>query len=245
MTIRFYRTFVSTLFSFVVALTIQAELPSDVKEILEKSIEATGGREKIEAIKSSRMIGEFSMPAMGMTGKSEVVHSYPNKIYILQEIPGMGEIVQAFDGEKGWAQDPMQGFRALSDQEIASLKQNESISESLNYEDSFISGEVLGEADVDGEAVWKVKLVDADTEGEEIHYYGKESGLLLKMELEVDMGPMGRIPAEMLIKEYGTQDGVSYPSKMVMSNAGMEINLNFNSLELNPEVDDSLFTAPQ
>lgn len=245
MTNRFSKIFSTVMISLSVAFFAQAELSKDVQDILEKSIEATGGREKLEKIKSSRMLAEFTMSGMGVSGTSEIVHAYPNKIYIIQRIEGLGEIIQAFDGEKGWAQDPMQGFRMLSDVEVAALKQNESITEALNYDDTYEGGEVLGEESVDGVAVWKVKLVDANTQNEETHYYAKESGRLLKVELEVDMGPMGKVPAVMKISKYSEQDGIAYPSEMEMSNAGMVINLTFNELELNPVVEDSLFAAPQ
>lgn len=225
--------------------SLHAELPNDVTKILEKSIEATGGREALANIKSSRLTGTFSIQAMGMTGTSEVVQAYPDKVYNKQELPQIGEMVQAYDGEVGWAQDPMQGFRYLSEGEVESLKQGESFADMLDYEEAFSSGEVLSESEIEGEPTVSIKLVSANTEAEETRHYSKESGLLLRVDTVADMGPMGKVPASMNIKEYQEQEGIVYPSLMEMTNAGMLISMTFDSLEINPEIDDALFAAPQ
>ncbi|EDY83039.1 hypothetical protein VDG1235_2663 [Verrucomicrobiia bacterium DG1235] len=226
-------------------VSLQAELSDDVVSVLEANIEASGGREALAAIKSSRLKGTFSISAMGMTGTSEIVQAYPDKVYSVQTLPGMGEMIQAFDGEVGWAQDPMQGFRLLSEGEIATLKQNESFADMLDFESAFSGGEVLADADVNGVMATVLKLIDAESGDEQTHYYSKETGLLLRMDMIADMGPMGKVPASMNVKSYGEQDGITYPSLIEMTNAGMLISIGFDSLEVNPEIDDSLFAAPQ
>ncbi|MBK1875692.1 hypothetical protein [Pelagicoccus mobilis] len=224
---------------------LQAALPTEVASVLEASIEASGGREAISAIKSTRLKGTFSLPSMGMNGTSEIVHAYPDKVYNVQELPGMGRIEQGFDGETGWARDPMQGFRLLSEGEVATLKQNEGIADMLDFESAYSSGEILEDAEVDGQSATVVKLVSSDTGKEETHFYSKESKLLVRIDTIADMGPMGEMPASMNIKSYGEQDGILYPAKMEMTNAGMLITLSFDSLEINPEIDDSVFATPQ
>lgn len=226
------------------SLSLQAELPEAVKAVLERNIEASGGRERLAQVKALRMLGEFSIPAMGMKGKSTIVQAYPDKLYAAQEIPGIGRMVQAFDGDQGWSQDPMQGFRQLTEGEIATMKQNEGIGEMLDYESAYASGEMLADAEVDGEAVAVVKLVDAGVGAEQTRYYSKESGLLKKIETIADMGPMGKMPASMVIKDYLDHEGLRFPSEMEMMNAGIPIVMTFVSLEVNPEIDASLFAAP-
>lgn len=224
---------------------LHAELPSEVADVLDANIEASGGRDLIASIESSRLKGNIAIPAIGMTGTTELSMKSPGKLYVAQEIPGMGKMVQAFDGTTGWANDPMQGFRLLSEGEISSLKQNDSFSDMLNYNEVYSSGELLADADVDGQATSVLKLIAAETGLEQTCYYSKESGLLLRMDMIVDMGPMGKLPASMKIKSYNHQDGVSFPGEMEMTNAGMVISMTFESLEINLNIEDSLFAAPQ
>ncbi|MDQ8180827.1 hypothetical protein [Pelagicoccus sp. SDUM812005] len=227
------------------AATVRAALPSEVAAVLEANIEASGGRELISSIESSRLKGTMSIPAIGMTGTTEMAMKSPDKLYVAQTIPGMGTMVQAYDGEVGWANDPMQGFRHLSEGEISSLKQNDNFSDMLAYDEVYASGEKLADAEVAGQATSVLKLVSAETGLEQTCYYSKDSGLLLRMDMMVDMGPMGKLPASMTIKSYQVQDGVSFPAVLEMTNAGMVINMTFDSLEINLELDDSLFAAPQ
>lgn len=224
---------------------LHAELPAEVIEVLEANIVASGGHELIASIESSRIKGSLAIPAIGMSGTTELSMKAPNKLYIAQELPGVGKMVQAYDGEVGWASDPMQGFRHLSEGEIAALKQNDSFSDMLNYEEVYSSGEMLADADVDGQATSVVKLISMETGLEQTCFYSKESGLLLRMDMIADMGPMGKLPASMLIKSYNVHDGVSFPAVMEMTNAGMVIKMTFDSLEINVDLADSLFAAPQ
>ncbi len=225
--------------------SVRGALPPEVAAVLEANIEASGGRDVISAIQSSRLKGTLSIPAIGMNGTTEMVMKSPDKLYVAQEIPGMGKMVQAYDGEVGWANDPMQGFRRLSEGEIASLKQNDNFSDMLAYDEVYSVGEKLADADVEGQPASVLRLVSAETGLEQTCYYSKETGLLLRMDMLVDMGPMGQLPASMTIKSYNTQEGISFPAVMEMSNAGMVIHMTFDSLDINMDVDDSLFTAPQ
>lgn len=236
---------VFALFSFSFSTTAHAALPPEVAEVLEANIEASGGRDVISAIESSRLMGTMSIPAIGMNGTTEMVMKSPDKLYVAQTIPGMGKMVQAYDGEVGWANDPMQGFRHLSEGEISSLKQNDNFSDMLAYDEVYSSGERLADAEVDGQAAYVLKLVSSETGLEQTCYYNKDSGLLVRMDMLVDMGPMGQLPASMIIKSYQVQDGISFPASMEMTNAGMVINMTFESLEINLSLEDSLFAAPQ
>ncbi|MBC2607375.1 hypothetical protein [Pelagicoccus albus] len=239
------RTFIYVLVALApLAASARAALPDSVIEVLEANLEASGGREALEAIKSSRLKGTLAIEAMNMTGSSMVVQAYPDKIYSEQVLPGLGTMTQGYDGEIGWANDPMQGFRYLGEAEIAALKQNESFSDILDFESSFSSGELLPDEEVRGEPAAVLKLVSAATELPETRYYSKESWLLLRVDT-IAVSPMGEIKAVMDFLEYGNQDGIVYPTRMELNNMGVIIVITFDSLELNPAIDESIFSAPQ
>ena len=218
-----------------------ADVSPEAAKIIDRSIEAAGGKERLESIEAIRMVGTMNMPAMGMTMTMTSLQVYPDKGYFEQEVPGMGKMVQAFDGDSGWAKDPMQGFRHLSPEEIKAQKQNRSIREMLDYQKLFESAEVLD--DVEGMKVVKIKLADSGLE--ETHYYSKESGHLERMEMMADMGPQGSVPATMAVIGRTEENGLVFPSKLEMNAAGMKMLMDFSSIEVNPEVDENLFAPPQ
>lgn len=224
---------------------LAAALPDEVRDVLEKSIAALGGRERLETVEATRQQGVFSVVATGIGGEWEIVHAQPNKFYSRQEIGSIGEIVQAYDGEVGWSRDQIQGFRYLSDEEISTLTMNDGVADSLEYDELYQSGEVLEEGVVDGESVVVLKLIDAATGREEIHSYSVESGLLKRLEMEVDMGPMGKLPVVASIVEYGEADGLLYQKRIKVSNAGMQIDVDFETMEINPAIDASIFAVPE
>jgi outer membrane lipoprotein-sorting protein len=73
----------------------------DVKDILNKMIDAQGGRKALESIADSTTLGTLEMIQMGMSGSIAIYQKYPNKMRIDVEIMGM-TMTQAFDGEKAW-----------------------------------------------------------------------------------------------------------------------------------------------
>lgn len=237
--------FLALLILAVLSPLLRAELPEDVLAVLDRSVEALGGRERIGEIDSTRLTGTFTIPAMGMSGNMVLVQVNPDKVYSMQDLPGLGQMIQVCDGDSGWAQDPMQGFRVLSAPEIATLKQNESLRELLDLDSLYNSGSVSGTATLNGEEVVILKLESKISGEMETHYYSTADGLLKKKETMADMGPMGKMPATMVVKSYRSEGGVSYPAEMEAINAGLSVQLVFETLELNPEIDPSLFKAPQ
>lgn len=222
-----------------------ADIPPEVVEVLEKSIEASGGKEKIESIETTRFSGNFSIAAMGMNAQTTIIQVYPDKIYNEQNIPGMGQMLQVYNGEIGWAIDPMQGYRALSEAEIDSLTQNGSLRDMLDYSSEYSSGELLPNQEIDGRPVKVLKLVAADTQNAETHYYHADTGLMVQMEMIADMGPMGELPMTMKVTAYDEQDGIKIPKTMEVHNAGMVITMDFTSIEINSDIDPALFVPPQ
>ena len=79
-----------------------------VDEILEKMIEAQGGRGKLASIKDATITGEFEMPAMGMSGTMSRYQKEPNLLRMDIEVMGM-LITQAYDGEIAWIINPQTG----------------------------------------------------------------------------------------------------------------------------------------
>jgi len=78
------------------------------KDILDKMIEAQGGRKALEAIKDTTSVGGMEMVQMGMNGSITMSQKEPNKMRMDIEVMGM-VITQAYDGEKAWFTNPQTG----------------------------------------------------------------------------------------------------------------------------------------
>ena len=77
-------------------------------QVLEKMIEAMGGRATMQAVKDMTATGTMEMPSMGMEGSATMYTKKESMFRMDIEIMGMS-ITSAFDGEAGWMINPQTG----------------------------------------------------------------------------------------------------------------------------------------
>ena len=97
-----------------------AESLAQGKAIMEKSIQAMGGLDKIKAVKSYAFKGD--MVAQGMTMAVEGIIVYPDRIKFTVNTPG-GQVVMKISGGKGIAQAP-QGSFPLPETQVKPMLEN-------------------------------------------------------------------------------------------------------------------------
>jgi outer membrane lipoprotein-sorting protein len=100
----------------------EAKTDAKAKQILEKMIEAMGGRKTMESVKDTVASGSMEMVTMGMGGAATMTMKAPNKFRMDIEIMGMS-IVQAYDGEIGWFTNPQTGaVEEISGDQLENVK---------------------------------------------------------------------------------------------------------------------------
>jgi hypothetical protein len=100
-----------------------AETLPDAREIVNKHIKALGGREAILAHKSMRAVGTLSVPASGIEGPLEMIQAAePNRMMLKTSVPGIGEILEGFDGSHAWSVNPMTGAMLKVGKELTQTK---------------------------------------------------------------------------------------------------------------------------
>lgn len=80
----------------------------DVKDILNKMIDAQGGRKALEAVADITISGSLDLIQMGMSGNITIYQKYPDKMRIDMEVMGI-MITEVYDGEKAWWTNPQSG----------------------------------------------------------------------------------------------------------------------------------------
>ncbi len=91
--------------------------PADARAILQQFVDATGGVEAYEAVKSQKQVGTLELPAMGITGELKILTRQPADIRITIDLPGVGLFEQGVIDGVGWAIDPFNGPRIMSEGE--------------------------------------------------------------------------------------------------------------------------------
>jgi hypothetical protein len=88
--------------------------PRTVDVVLADVAKALGSDAAWKAHKNVRMKLEMSFQGMGINGSGERFATNKDKSLVVTDLPGMGTIREGSNGKVAWAQDPINGTRALS-----------------------------------------------------------------------------------------------------------------------------------
>ncbi|MXZ39392.1 MAG: hypothetical protein F4230_02720 [Holophagales bacterium] len=181
------------------------ELPS-AEEIVARYIEALGGEEAIRAHTSRTVKGAVEIPAMGMSGQTTAYFIAPDKMIVRTEMPGMGESVQAYNGEIAWIEDPMQGSQILEGEMLAQMRRQARFYADLERAELFPQQTTAGETEWNGQTAYQLDVVDVDG-NETSQYFAKETGLLIGAE-GTQANAMGPMEMAITIGDYQEFGGV-------------------------------------
>jgi outer membrane lipoprotein-sorting protein len=217
----------------------------DADELIARNIEASGGKEKLESVQTAKMTGKFM--TQGMEMPFTMIQKRPNLLRI--EVNAMGmEIVQAFDGEKGWSINPMTGStdpQPMGELENKSFRMQADMDGLLvDYAEKGYSVEYLGEEDVEGTPCHKLRL---DTHEDIVVdlFMDKEYFLVIKMANTLTMDE-NKIESQTYLSDYQDVDGLIIPFSIETRMGDMVANqIVFENVEQNVEVDDAVFAMPE
>jgi carboxyl-terminal processing protease len=113
-------------------------------QIMERHIEAVGGRTALAALKSRVSTGTCTLPMQSMTGKVTIYEQAPNKKSMEINVPSMGVMQFAFDGARGWMQHPLMGFIEYTEQLLPGLQRDSDFHKLVNYREQYVRMEHAG-----------------------------------------------------------------------------------------------------
>lgn len=211
------------------------------REVVNRFIEAMGGREVVLAQSGRHMTGTFAIPAQGMQGALDVYGQPPNKMLVRVTIEGIGEIRNGYDGTTAWAVNPMMGPMVLDSLQALQTQQQADFYSSLYPEDQITALETVADTTFEGTASYKVKVTTAW--GETYHeFFDKSTGLMLGSQ-RTNASPMGNVDILTLVSDWRTVEGMLVPFKSSQRTMGIEQLVTIDSVEVTT-VPDSVFVPP-
>lgn len=223
------------------AAVAPANAQPTARQVIDAYIAAIGGRQALMARKSVRSSATLEVPAAGM--KAEIVSSSmaPNKMLVKTTMPGLGELMQGFDGTTAWAIDPMQGARVLGGPELEQMKAQADFLAELRDAANYTTMEVAADTTFESRPAYKLRLVRKS--GDEVReYYDKETKLLLGTQTTVQTG-MGPVEATTIRQDYKPMGGLLVPTRSIQRANGQEFVITILSSEANT-VDPTVFELP-
>jgi outer membrane lipoprotein-sorting protein len=225
---------------FIMAgLIIMSVISAQTLDEIVKKYTAANKLDQVSNLQTIKITANMSM--MGMEMPMVMWMKNPNKIKSVTTFNGQ-EMIQAFDGEKGYVISPMTGSTEPVEMTEEQVKQTLRSSMFQNYMASYFKNGQLalaGEDKVNDKPAYKIK---ATAEGGTVidMYIDKSSYLLVKTSTTTSQGGM-TITMDSYPSDYKETSGLLVPMKTTSSAQGMDIVINFTKVEVNLPMDDSLF----
>jgi len=195
--------------------------------------------DKMSGFKTLKITGKMSM--MGMDMPMELWMKNPNKIKSVTNVQGQ-EIIQVFDGEKGYMVNPMAGsttpVEMTPEQVQQALRNNMFRNEILEY---LKNGKLVleGEENVNGNPAYRLKASIEEGATSTV-FIDKNTFLVAKTIVSTNQGGMP-VTIESYPSDYTETSGVLLPMKTTSSTSGMEFVVTFTKVEVDIPMDDSVF----
>jgi outer membrane lipoprotein-sorting protein len=221
------------------------ETPLTADQIVQKHVEAIGGTAKLNAIQTLVVTGKASI--LGQTEAPLTIQvKRPNLMRL--EITFQGrKIVQAFDGVTAWTINPM----LTSEPEQSSEADTRAAQESsdfiggnlVDYKSKGNTVELVDKEDVDGVAVYKLKITKKSG-SVEYDYLDAKSFLPVKTEgKRMQLGQ--EILYESKIANYKPVEGVLMPFNLTqLVNGRLAMEITVEKMDANIPVDAAVFKMP-
>jgi hypothetical protein len=211
-------------------------------QVMEKFIAATGGRAAYNRIKSTVMKGTLEISPNGLKGTFTATSKAPNLLLVTQNIGGLGNMKQGFDGKTAWSQDPLSGLRTLEGAEQAAFAREASFNSQLHWKELYKSAQMLGVKEFDGKKAYAVKLTPAV--GHPVtQYFDVKTFFMIGMDT-VEESPQGTMPIHASMGDYRLVDGVKMPFMARQKVGPADLTMLTTEVKNNVSIDNGIFVKP-
>lgn len=226
---------------FLASVTTIPGYAQTAKEIIQKMIEATGGRDAIESIDDSTVTGTIDLTDVGYSGEITIYKKEPNKMRI--DVGLMGTVItQAFDGNVAWWVNPQTGAtEEMPPTEAASMKRDALPRDAtFNPEKYGISFDNKGKEQIDGKDHFIIEQTYSD--GFQITLYVDSATYLVTKSKGMIESAVGEVEFEQVASDYKKVNGLMTAHTITTYVNGVESRvIKISDIQYNTGLEDSLF----
>lgn len=216
------------------------------EELVAKNLQAKGGVDKIKAIKSLRMAGNFDAGDFKATVGE--LSKRPDMVKETFSLQGMTQ-VQAYDGSSGWQISPFSGRK---DPEMLGEDDTRGLSEDADFDGPLVDAqakgnkiEYMGHDQVDGDDAYKLKVT---LKNGDIFYYYLDPDTYIEIQIEKQQFIRGSVRESVtMLGSYKPVNGVMYPFSIESgpkNNPEQRGKVTVTRMEANIPVEDNEFKMP-
>lgn len=233
----------SLLAVFFCAASLSAQT---VDEIVAKNLQAHGGEDKLKAIQSMRITGNFELGEV----QAEFTQVYKRPMRIRLDAPIQGMVLtQAYDGQNGWKIFPFTGKtdpEPLSGEELKRVQEEADFDGPLmDYKKKGNTVKLVGKEMVDGRDAYHLSVT---LKNGDVRDWYLDAGNFLAIKMVSSVTVQGT-PVELETKygNYTTVQGITFPFSIEQHTASGQLpdeKISFRKVEMNIPLDDFVFKMP-
>ncbi len=211
-----------------------------VEQLLERYVQAVGGREAIEKV-TSRVLKGSRVGADGVLVPEEIYSKAPNKLLVITSYPKQ-VFRTGFNGSQGWARSN-ETARDLPAEMLAQVRREAEFYKETRLKDLYSKLAVVGRALVGEREAFVVEATPTEGGSPEKLYFDVQTGLLVRKYSEAKT-VLGQFPTETDYEDYREVDGVKLPFTIRWSIPGRSWGRKITEVKQNVTVDDAQFNKP-
>ena len=210
--------------------------------VIEASLAAQGGRERMSKLQAIRMTGTVVIKEMGVKGGMSAVSAPPRNALLVIELAGLGKIRQGVSNDVAWEINPATGARVITGEERDHLLRDSTFNADLAWKQLYPKADLAGVVEYTGQQAYKVVLTSPDGDTR-TRYFAKDTLLPLGIE-KVTPSQMGKMPGEEQLSDWREVGGLKFPHKTVLKLGPQTLEILVDKVELDPPLDPSTFALP-
>lgn len=233
------------IWSFAASAQESAKPAITPDEVMEKAIQATGGREAAIKLTSLVAKGALEVVSMGVTAPTELYWKAPDKRTTITMVDGYGDVRQGYDGKIAWSAEPQNGVVDVTGNQLASTRREAQFNGDLRWKELYKSAEVTGKEKVGARDCWVLKFTPA--EGTPVTRYYDAETFLLARTVSTGVTPEGPAEIQALFSDWrDLPNGTKAAHTVSVTLPGIgELVTRYKEYLVNVEIDDARFAKPK
>ncbi|MGE5486533.1 MAG: hypothetical protein ACM3ZB_01775 [bacterium] len=213
-----------------------------VEQIMDKSIEALGGRAALEKITSTVIKSKIDVTFAGLTASSVIYMKAPDKRASVTTVDGYGQIKEGCDGSIAWNETPDGGFQEFSGERLLQAKRLAVFQPELRWREIYPHAEVKGKEVLDGREAWVLTLFPKS--GKPVtEYIDAETFLPVKNVVPI-IDDQGEYDVTTELSDFREVQGVKFPFTIRQSTAMGDLIIEVTEINNNVPIEDTVFAKP-
>lgn len=212
------------------------------EQVIERTIQASGGREAMEKLTSTVAKGTADISWAGVTAKMEYYAKAPDKQMSVTSIDGYGQVKQGFDGKVAWVDNPESGLQELSGEMAEQAKRQAVFNAPLKWRELYPKAELRGKEKVGDRDAWV--LILTSTAGKKVIQYVDAENFLMLRQTMTQQTPQGEMEVTADMSDYRDVSGVKVPFLIKQTLPPGDIIIKFTEMQNNVPIDDAQFAKP-